>query len=463
MENIPKIYKDIDYLNDNLKEKLGLYTSLEKNKLEKEKILNNLKNINNLIITYKDIDPYKSYYPSNLIESLNIDIIQNISIINKTSNIYNKIKLVNQLDLMLKYGTKFKETSTLLNTYQDIQYLTYNNKFTGINNKLDKITLSYTSLNNYYHCSFRYYIDSILKLNIYEDTFKIYIGNLFHYILSKIFLDDFNFENEFLNFTKTREFTKKELFYLNILKEELIKIIEVIKYQHSLSGLTSLKLENEIVLKDNNYTFKGIIDKIMFKEKDNNTYLSLIDYKTGIPKTSINNLIYGIDMQLPIYVYLIKKSNIFLNPKIIGFYLQQILHEKKLEDKKNIDELYKNNLKLNGYSINDSYLVNMFDESYENSEMIKGMKITSKGFSHYTKVLTESEIDNLVNIVDLKIKEAFKEISNFNFSINPKVIDGENIGCSFCKYKDLCFKTGNDLVYLEKYNDLSYLKGCKDA
>jgi len=462
LENIPKTYKDIDYLDDKICPLIGLFTSIEKNKLEAKKTITDLKNIKNLIITYKDTDPYKSYYPANLIEDLKLKIIDNKETINKTSNLYNKIKLVDNLDNMLKYGTKKNDTSILFNTYQDINYLSYNNKFKGLDDfKLDRLTLSYTSLDNYYHCAFRYYIDSILKLNIYEDTFKIYIGNLFHFVLSKIFDDNFNFEFEYNNYLKEREFTKKEEFYLTLLKEELKNIIEIVKYQHSLSGLTKVKLETEIKLKyQDNYIFKGIIDKIMYKEKEGNTYLSLIDYKTGTPKLDMTNLIYGLDMQLPVYVHLVKKSNLFLNPKIIGFYLQQIVHEKgSFDPKKDMESIKKDKLKLNGYSINDDYLVNMFDESYLNSELIKGMKITSKGFSHYTKVLDSDSIDNLVNMVDLKIKEAFKEIENANFTINPKVIDGKNIGCNFCKYKDLCFKTGSDLVYLEKKRDLSYLSG----
>ena len=114
----------------------------------------------------------------------------------------------------------------------------------------------------------------------------------------------------------------------------------------------------------------------------------------------------------------------------------------------------KDNLKLNGYSIDNQELVNMFDETYTNSEMIKGMKVTSKGFSHYTKVLNESEIDKIVKIVDLKIKEAFSSIEDMDFTINPKVINGENIGCTFCPYVDLCFKTGSDLVYLSKQENI---------
>ena len=351
-ENLPKTYKDIDYLSDNIKEKIGLSLTFEKNQMEKDLTLFHIQNIPNLVITYKDLDPYKSYYPSNLLEELGE--IHETSSLNVTSNIYNKIKLTNELDLMLKYGEVANDVGLLLNTYYDIPYLTYNNKFQTFDFKIDNILLSYTSLNNYYHCSFRYYIENILKLNIYEDSFMIYIGNLFHFVLSKMFELDFDFEKVWNMYLLNREFTKKEEFYLVILKEELKKIIEIIGHQHELTGLNKVKVEEEINLAYGSDIFKGIIDKIMYQEKDNNTYIAVVDYKTGTPKTDMTNLIYGIDMQLPIYAYLIMKSNIFLNPKIIGFYFQQIITEKQSYDKKKTAPSVKyDKLKLNGYTLND--------------------------------------------------------------------------------------------------------------
>jgi len=451
IENIPKTYKDIDYFNDSLKSKLGLFTSSLKNNLVKSQAILSINNIKNIQISLKENDPYNSFYPSNLIEEMSLEIIDNIDSLNITSNLYNKIKLTEELDLSLKYQTTFKDMDSLINTY-DIPYLTYSNHFSKLNNfTLPKIILSYTSLNTYYHCSFKYYIENILKLNIFNDSFKQFIGTLFHYILSKMYNDDFNFEDEWRFYLTKRELTKKELFYLQDLKNDLKSIIEVLKYQYHLTGLTNLKLENEIVLNyTSRYLFKGIIDKIMYKEKDDNTYIALIDYKTGLPKINIDNIKYGLDMQLAIYAYLTTHSNLFKNPKIIGFYLEKIILEGSLYNQnKDSQKTLLESLKLQGYSINSEYLVSMFDPTYENSEMIKGMKMTSNGFSRYTKILTDSEINNMLNLVDAKIKEAFKLIDSGDFSINPKVIKGENRGCEFCKYKDLCFVTGENLVYLK--------------
>ena len=65
--------------------------------------------------------------------------------------------------------------------------------------------------------------------------------------------------------------------------------------------------------------------KLLYKEENNKTYLVIIDYKTGFPHTNLNNTIYGIDMQLPVYLYLAKEG-LFKDAEVIGFYLQKILN-----------------------------------------------------------------------------------------------------------------------------------------
>ena len=454
-ENVPKTYKDIDYFNDELKDKLGINTSFINNKQEKENIIKKINNISNVSISYKDKTPYNNYLKSNLIETLNMNI-EDIYLDNVTSNLYNKVKLTDDLDNLIKYGEKSNNLNKLYNTYSDINYLSYSNIFTGIDcMNMDKITLSYSSINNYYHCAFKYYIENILKLNVYEESFKQFIGNLFHFVLSHVYEKDFDLEYYWDIYLKDKKLSKKELFYLKDLKIELSNVIKVIYEQYKLTGLTNVLLEQKIEI---NYSDKcslvGFIDKIMFKEKDNKTYLSIIDYKTGTPSIDIQNLKYGLSLQLPIYVYLTLKSNLFKNPEIIGFYLEQIVHEKgNFTD--DVETKVMDNLKLKGFTINDPYLVSMFDSSYENSQMIKGMKTTKSGFSYYSKVMSSDEILEIVKVTEDKIKNAFNLILKNNFSINPKVIKGENIGCQFCKYQDLCFKTGKDLVYL-KDNSNSY-------
>ncbi len=441
--SIPKIYKDIDYLSDDLKLKLGLDTTYIKNKNERIEIINKLKNISNLVISCN-----KNNHISNLFENIeikNYDFKYNYS---KKNNNYN-------LGIMLDNYYKYGDFNEKINDIYTDSYKKYNNQFTNINkDELLKylnnyLLLSYTKLDSYYKCGFKYYINYILKIDKFEETFKIYLGNISHYILSKCFNDDFNFDLEFSNYLEDnkRDFSNKELFFINKLKKELLFIINEIKEQNKYISLNNSLYEKKIVIKNNNKDFEGIIDKLIYD--DNN--MAIIDYKTGIQDINLDYIKYGIGLQLPIYVYLSK--NIFKDKNIAGFYLQHILNNEgvnnTLEDKKN-------SLKLQGYSNSNIDILKTLDNTYEDSKLIKSLKMTSKGFSSYSKLINNEEINDLYNLSKIKIDECFNHILNGEFIINPKVIDNKNISCNYCKYKDLCFKEEKDNIYLGGEEDELY-------
>ena len=122
--------------------------------------------------------------------------------------------------------------------------------------------------------------------------------------------------NEYDNFIKesNKVFSKKEEFFLEKLKSELSFVIKTIKEQYKYSSLDNKLYEEKIYInKHDNKTFMGIVDKIMYKTINDRTVVSIVDYKTGNPMISLDNVTYGIGMQLPIYLYLVSKSNKFKN------------------------------------------------------------------------------------------------------------------------------------------------------
>lgn len=467
LSSIPIIYKDEDYLSDKEKELLDIETSKELNKIEKENIINIIKSIKNLTITYKLQTPFDKYLKSYLVDELNMNIIHE-KVINKYSNKMNYIKLSNKLDNLIKYNEKDNDLDILYNTYSNIKYLSFDNKFNGINKEdlydyLDhKLKLSYSTMDKYYDCSFKYYLECILNLSKDDRTIFMDIGNIFHNVLSKAFNDNFDFETEFNN-SINFDLTKKDIFFLNKLKEELKFIIETIKYQNTFSSLDKSEYEKGLFInKEGNVklTFMGFIDKLMYKEDKDNTYLVIIDYKTGNPDINLNNSIYGLDMQLPVYLYLAK--NTIKNAKVLGIYLQRILNnEIDKKSGKTYESLKKENLKLVGYSTSNESELSLFDKDYSDSKVIKSMNTTSKGFGPYAKVLDDSMMEKLEEVVEDKIDKAFTGILDADFKINPKVIGGENHSCKYCKYKDVCYKKNEDLIYLDKHTNLDFLKGGK--
>lgn len=466
--SIPLIHKDEDYITDSIKNDLDIETIEEENKQEKNNIINIIKSIKNLTITYKLKTSFETYYKSTLIDELNFNIIKNQKIDNKYSNKMNYIHLSEKLDNLIKYGEKDNDLDVLYNNYSNIEYLKFDNKFKGIKKEElyqyfdNKLLLSYSSLDNYFRCSFRYYLNNILKLSEFESTFAKEIGNVFHYVLSKCFTNNFNFEEEFDVAIKDLELSNKDKFFLKKLKEELLFIIDTIKMQSKFSTLNNGLYENKIyVNKEGNIklTFMGIIDKLLYKEEDGKTYLVIIDYKTGNPHTNLNNTIYGIDMQLPVYLYLTKNTDKIKNAEVIGFYLQKILNNEVVKEKgKTYEKQKRDNLKLQGYSINDENLLEKFDSTYKDSEVIKSMKVGNNGFYSYSKTISKDEITRLIEITENNINKAFEGVLDAKFDINPKRIGKNNVGCEFCKYKDICYMKEEDIVNLDEYKNLEFLR-----
>ncbi len=453
---IPVNYKDEDYLSDSIKEKLGLSTSFELNENAMSETKDNIRNIKNLIVTYPNHNLSSEIYISSSYEKDLFDE-KELNISFNESNAYNKLKLVSEKDENSKFGTITDNLLKLSSHYKDMKYNSYDNKYKMIDKSKikdffkDGLTLSYTSINDYYMCSFRYYLDYILKVNKFEDTFEATVGSIFHKILSMCFDQDIDiirtYETEMEN--SSYEFNESEKFFLSILKDELVLIIETIKNQLSYTQLTNSMYEKKIVIdvdKDLQIRFKGFVDKILYNEFNGKTVVAIIDYKTGNPNLNINNTIYGLEMQLPVYIYLIK--NEIKDVKIGGFYLQKILNN-TTDKEKRLDSL-----KLQGYTNSDLDYIDKVDSSFNDSKVIKSLRTSSKGFYYYSKMINDEEIDILYNVVDSKIKEASKYILDSKFDINPKEMNNENIGCGFCKYKDICFMKQKDAVTLKEVKNI---------
>ena len=466
----PSLKKDEDYLSDKEKNILGVLDSVNYNSIMRQFVYNKMTSIKNLNISYKLHGFSEEFYPSSMVEDYNMQVIENNRELYNYSDKYNKRKLSIMLDDYYKYKTVHKDLNLLLNTYKNVDYNTYNHKFKGIKKMsyleyIDKpLKLSYTSLNAYNLCPFSYYVKYVLKVDPYEDTFQAFIGSLYHQLFSLCFYEDFDFEKSFNSYLEKRVLNAKEEFLLKRLKKELLMIIDVLKIQKKYTDFKEAFFEKELEIPLNNFEvdaiFKGIIDKIMYYKNMNDTYYAVIDYKTGSFPTSLNNMKYGLDMQLATYIYLIEKSNLFTNPIFVGCYFQKtLLGNITKNNMKSIQDEINNKLKLRGYSTIDEIILGHFDHTYTKSNIISGMSVNDKGFNRFARVLNSNQVLGLVNYTDKIIKESADNIINAKFDISPKVIDKKMKSCLHCKYRDLCYRDIGDNVELEKVEDLDFLGG----
>ena len=67
-------------------------------------------------------------------------------------------------------------------------------------------------------------------------------------------------------------------------------------------GLPPISIPNNSM----NALLRGFIDRVDLWQSSGSSYYRVVDYKTGNPNLNLKNVQYGLDMQLPVYIYLIK-------------------------------------------------------------------------------------------------------------------------------------------------------------
>lgn len=463
----PKSFKNDDFLSDGEKVELSLETSEEKNIIAKEKFKKLLEKSNNLFLSYKEKSPFSSYNKAFVLNECDIEETNY-----KKDFLISFSEEADQLKLAKIYDQIYKETNELevsvLSSNYEIDYKKYNHSFKPF--EKSKITnymvdnnksLSYSSINNYFECGFKYYLNNILNLGQEKTIRSAQIGSVYHKILELSNKKDFDFEKTFVEQTKDiKDVTT--VFYLNKFKGALKDIIRLNQENLKDSQLTYQKNEQkvEITIQDAiNITFKGFVDKILYTTKNNKTYVAIIDYKTGKTEIDLEKVKYGLSMQVPVYLYLLKNSNVFENVEFCGFYIQKLLPP-IVSYENGYEKTIKEHIQLQGYSNSSKATLSLFDPHFYSSNLIKSMKENKDGsFNRFAKIMSSQEMNELAEIVKSKIEEGFKKICLCEFDISPKILQGKNQSCKYCEFKDCCYKTHDDNVYLDFSEEVEETEG----
>ena len=454
--SIPKFKKDEDFLSDDIKTSLQ-ETSTEYNNIKKETTIRAIQAIKNLTITYKLITPFDEYQPSFLVDENKVEKIDYVP--SHYNNNINKLDYTLLIDRLIKFGETNDYLPTLKNTY-NINYKSYDNKFTNINDKQlieyiqnlqkeDKFNFSYSSIKLFYQCRFKYFMNSVLKVGDYEQQFGGFIGSLFHEILDKCLNDDsIDVEQLYFDYIKEHRpnITNKETFFCKKLLKEIYFIIDTIReqYTHSKHNPQDEDHEKEFLININrriNTCIKGFVDKII--TYDNKAIV--IDYKTNDEAIDLDLLDFGCNMQLPVYLYLMNNDENYKDKEVLGLYIQNILSTtNKYNPKADLIDEKKKDLVLNGITFT-THDISDFDDTYENSSIIKNLKIKDGDFKISKNVIDINDRQKILDKTTELINNAIDDIIDGKFDINPLKIESEKIdACQFCEYKDICYRKYKD-------------------
>lgn len=471
----PPIYENQDYFSDKEKELLFLPTSLEMTSGEEEKIRKKIESLPHVFLSYKKKSPFKEYLPSSLIEQYREkNIIIEKGEYQYSNHAYNAYLFNSSLDEFVNFNYKNEHLSNLYGI-EPLYYNSYDNQFTGIHQEIFEkyvpyCVLSYTGMQKFFECPFKYYIASILKIAPpFLETPSLIVGNLFHAILEQYFQNKENLEQIINQELSKIEMTPREKkdFYFQKYRMEIKRLILLMEQQLERSSFIPTYFEETIEwLEHKNITFKifGKIDKIMTIEDGENSYIIVIDYKTGHATSDLSKVIYGMNMQLLLYLYFISKDSRFSKYQLGGAYIESISSSiPNYTEKKTIDELLWEQSKLDGITLKRMELVSRLDHQYMDSSYIKGVRMKKDGDFYQSNRLLEPHIlEQLLEIVKQNIEEVEEKVGTAQFDVMPKKFSSEIkeqvSSCAYCNYRDICYLKTKNIKTLKEYKNLEFLE-----
>ncbi|MBQ5901774.1 MAG: PD-(D/E)XK nuclease family protein, partial [Clostridia bacterium] len=176
----------------------------------------------------------------------------------------------------------------------------------------------------------------------------------------------------------------------------------------------------------------GTVDRVDILEKDGKSYVRVIDYKTGKKLFNLSEILYGLNLQMLLYLYSIADSDQSRNTECAGI-LYMPVRRNEYSDKAGL----KDN---NSYAMNGLVLFeNMIPEAMEPEAKGKFIpyKYDRKGAYSSKLLISSDDFKDIKRKVIEVVRDKVDRMNGGDISRSPIKAGGYS-PCDFCDYSSVC-------------------------
>lgn len=178
---------------------------------------------------------------------------------------------------------------------------------------------------------------------------------------------------------------------------------------------------------------RGVIDRIDVYQREGDTFVKVIDYKSGNKTLNLAEIYYGLSLQLAVYMEagleILEGDNLIPGGTFYFHVDDPMLQVNKL-DPETLTAALNDSFKLNGIYLDDPRFTKAMDaEADKDSEVISLKSRNSK--------LSRDEFEDLLSYVKRVIIGMTEKILGGDIAVRPYK-KGKETGCEYCPYKGIC-------------------------
>lgn len=364
-------------------------------------------------------------------------------------------------------ATLLTEAQTAKRTEKVLSSLSYTGQSDGLSENMlqvypgKEISLSVSSVELFRRCPFSYFARYGLGLKerkILQFTAPD-LGNIFHEALSELMetmkirnipwsqlrstgneLISEMVEKKLRLFSEENLFPPEHLAYIGYVLGENLKFIVEIMASQAENGDDFVPLlwevpfgkngeipSYDIVVDDQGRVIRlnGVIDRVDMAQRDGERYFRIIDYKSSDKELGMDEIYYGLKLQLPVYMMVMENGGgvAAAKAKPAGIFYQSLkdalVKENRLMSDEEIKTKLNDEMQLKGYIIGDGVSEQCFAAQKK------------------AKILSVAEHDQILSHTYQTIKTIGEDIFHGRTEIRPYV-RGTFRSCDICPYQAVC-------------------------
>ena len=217
----------------------------------------------------------------------------------------------------------------------------------------------------------------------------------------------------------------------------------------------------EIALPDGStVTVEGKIDRVDIMELDGVRYVRIIDYKTGKKEFRLSDVLYGVNLQMLLYLAALMQSGRFCPAGILYMpAMRPVLSAARGDSAQALQTAAEKRLRMNGLLVDDSRVIEGMEEQAAGKYIPVALKdgVPAKTES----VVSEAQLNGILNYIKTLTGEMVDTLYGGDVAAVPLV--GEHNACEYCPYSAVCGHEqedgGRECLRLDKNETLRRIFG----